>query len=107
MAGEIKIQKFGCSVLEYTVDIFNGFISTLLLIQFYIHHKFQLHLNSKSFCRTFSKHVIYALALITVSFYINTRKFDIYSLYISGVAKSANQQICKINFLEYSSEYLP
>jgi hypothetical protein len=67
MAGEIKIQKFWCSVTEYLVDIFNGFISRLLQIQFFTHHKFQLHLNSKLFYTTFSKPITYTLALITIS----------------------------------------
>jgi hypothetical protein len=39
-AGEIKIQNFGISVMEYSVDIFNGFISNILLIQFFTHHKY-------------------------------------------------------------------
>jgi hypothetical protein len=42
-AVEIEIQMVGCSVMEYPVDIFNGFISKLLLIQFFTHNKFQLH----------------------------------------------------------------
>jgi hypothetical protein len=29
MEGEIKITNIGCPLLEYTVDIFNGFISKL------------------------------------------------------------------------------
>jgi len=107
MAGEIKIQKVDCSVLEYPVDIFNGFISKILLIKFFTHHNFQLHLNSKSFYTTSSKHIIHTLALITISSYIESIKCDAYSLYISGVAKSANLQICKRSSSEYKSEYLP
>jgi len=94
-------------VLEDPVDIVNDFISKLLLIQFFTHHKLQIHLNLKSFYTTSSKHIIYTLAVITVSSYIETRKFDEYSLYISGVTKSANHKICKINSSEYKSEYFP
>jgi hypothetical protein len=43
MAGEIKIQNVVCSLLEYPLDTFNGFISKLLVIQFFTQNEFQLN----------------------------------------------------------------
>jgi len=42
MAGEIKIQNVGFSVLEFPLDIFNGFVSKNVLIQFSTHYKIQV-----------------------------------------------------------------
>jgi len=107
MAGEIKIPKFGCSVLEYPVDIFNEFLSKLSTNSVFYSPYIPIKLNTKSFSTTSSKPTIYTLAYITVLSYIETRKSVDYSLYFSGVAKLCKTNPCKICSSEYQSKYLP
>jgi hypothetical protein len=47
-----------------------------------------IKLNTKSFPTTSSKPTIYTLAHITVSFHMEPRKIDEYSLCVSGVVKN-------------------